>query len=94
MEKENEVKNQIEQKVDFSHKREDVDYWGEQIAKVVKDPRNITKDEWKKLDKIYSHLLTSESSDEYWEWARDIAVRIAEEQWNGFRNKRNNNKNG
>ena len=41
MEKENEVKNQIEQKVDFSHKREDVDYWGEQIAKVVKDPRNI-----------------------------------------------------
>lgn len=55
------------------------DYWGEQIANVVKDPRNITKEEWTALDPIYKKFMDAEAYAK-WENAKQVAEKIATEK--------------
>jgi RNA polymerase sigma factor (sigma-70 family) len=61
------------------HKRGDLDdeeYWGSELAKIAKDPRNITKAERKAWDKIYDEFMVANAEQE-WENAKMVAERIA-----------------
>lgn len=69
------------EKINFNIRGSDSNYWGQQIAKTIDDPSNITKEDWKVLDPIYKKL-NSESpnySSQYWDNAIQIAKARAKE---------------
>ena len=76
----NNSKSKIGQEITEPKPYTDQEYWGKQIASIVKDPRNITKDEWKELTPIYDELIKDVDSRDYWEPALGVAKKIATER--------------
>ncbi len=68
-------------KPNYNRPRSDEEYWGAQIARLVTDPRNITKAEWySELSKISEYLTGCSAEDDDWQNAKLVAKRIAEER--------------
>jgi hypothetical protein len=67
--------------IDYTRPASDGDYWGDVVASLVEDPRNIQYDEWPALHPVYDHLLdAADGAEDLWEGARAVAIRIASER--------------
>lgn len=53
------------------------DYWGAQLASLVRDPRNISDAEWKTIDLIWKHLNSDDENPDAFREARQVAFAIA-----------------
>ena len=61
--------------IDYAKPATDENYWGGVIASIVKDPRNITQEEWKDLNPVYDYLLKADDGgEELWQGAKTVAT--------------------